>query len=169
MFPCSLTVTALVPPTCLKIPSGRQLKVLLLRSMSMSFVRPLKDPFSTTSKPLLLKSSFTRLPRLWKRPSGSVLNLLPFKDTVRRYPTRSKPSNTPAGSSVKFIFSKCKCEEKRPHHPGPTRNDVLRPSISSCTPNLRVPSPANMPTGSELKLWFLRSRKCSFLRSAKGP
>ena len=46
---------------------------------------------------------------------------------------------------------------------------LLMPSIDSLTSSVEVPSPANMPTGSELKLWFLRSRYCRFWRSAKGP
>ena len=118
-----------------------------------------------SSKPLPCKSSCSRLRRFRKRPSGSVLNLLPCNDKNKS--RCSKPSNTPAGSwvSVKFMFSKYK-EQPQPHSP---RYDVLMPSIDSSTLSVEVPSPANMPTGSELKLWFLRSRNSRRLRSAKGP
>ena len=62
------------------------------------------------------------------------------------------------------MFAKYK-EQPQPHRP---RYDVLMPSIDSFT-LVEVPSPANMPKGSELKLWFLRSRNSRRLRSAKGP
>ena len=92
------------------------------------------EVFSSDSRTMKVRSS------CWdsKRPSGSVLKQLPCKWSSFR---SSKPSNTPAGSSVKSMCFKCKelcseCQYQCPLlllSPPWCKYDVLMPSTSILT------------------------------------